>query len=553
MARHGQASETTRPVDSDGPWEMYYASAIGADHVRAQMPNQDGVLTSRLERADRPSLPVFAVADGHGHIRHFRSDRGSRFAVNAACSVAGQWAAGLPAAEAPSAAAASQLVSDIVARWRELVAEDLANNPITDYERVAIVANDPPEIPYGSTLLIGVLTPQVAVLGQVGDGEIVLILPDGRELTPVPTDSRLDGTSTTSLCQPDAVSSFRVALVNLGKTPVFGVFASTDGYSNAQAEDNWRQTLAADLVRLASANGTSWIGDELPGWAATCASSDGSGDDTTVAIVLNTSVALAPPARRERQAPFAGPGRTLAYETVPGDAPPGRPGQSAAEAETADQRRPAHEQRRPAGEPPTRPMQPAAPRADAAASRPGASPPTAPAQPPYRPDRLPWEPQGGQGPPAPGGQGPPGPVSWSAPPAGTGISAFVLQPRVWLSGALVLGLAVALVLVFGFHNSPAKSPLPQTGATTLPPSHPSRSGSPVATPTTRNSASSLPVPTPSIPSGLIPGVSQPMATYSGCLVPLPICLPLPPGVTVSPGLLNTNSDSNNAGAGRKND
>src|ERR1700761_20263 len=149
MARPGRDSETTRPAESDGPWGIYYATAIGADHVRAQMPNQDGVLTPRLDLPGRASLPVFAVADGHGHIRHFRSDRGSRFAVNAACSVAGEWAAALPATQTPSAAAASQLVSDIVARWRELVAEDLANHPITDFERVAIVPNDPPEIPYG--------------------------------------------------------------------------------------------------------------------------------------------------------------------------------------------------------------------------------------------------------------------------------------------------------------------------------------------------------------------------------------------------------------------
>src|SRR5580692_6278943 len=161
MARRSREGEATTANKYDDPWEVFFTSAIGADHVRARMPNQDDVLTNRLQRHGRSSLPVFAVADGHGHIRHFRSDRGSRFAVTAACSVARQWAAGLAEKENPTAAAASQLVSDIVARWRQLVAEDLANNPITDFERVAVVPGDPPEIPYGSTLLIGVLTPQV--------------------------------------------------------------------------------------------------------------------------------------------------------------------------------------------------------------------------------------------------------------------------------------------------------------------------------------------------------------------------------------------------------
>src|SRR5580658_7495732 len=273
-------------------WEVYVASAIGADHVRAGSLNQDAVKAEPVELPDSTRLPVFAVADGHGHVRHFRSDRGSRLAVAAATAVAGAWAADLyaaghPSAGHPSAAAASRLVSDIVASWRELVAADLAKDPITPAQAAALVPGDPAEIPYGSTLLLGVLTPDVAVLAQIGDGEIVVVRPDGQELTPVPSDSRLDGTKTTSLCQPDAVSAFRVALVNLARTPVFAILAATDGYGNAQAEENWRHTLAADLVRLGAVHGTGWIGAQLAGWASICASSDGSGDDSTVALALN--------------------------------------------------------------------------------------------------------------------------------------------------------------------------------------------------------------------------------------------------------------------------
>jgi hypothetical protein len=496
MAPHGQ----------DDPWEIYSASAIGADHVRARMPNQDSVLTNRVREPGGPSLPVFAVADGHGHIRHFRSDRGSLFAVNATISVVREWTAALPNAAAPTAADASRLVSGIVARWRELVAEDLADNPITDFEAVALVPNDPPEIPYGSTLLIGVLTPQVALLGQVGDGEIFLILPDGRELSPVPSDSRLTGTQTTSLCQPDAVSSFRVALVNLTKTPVFGVFASTDGYGNAQAEENWRQTFAADLVRLGRAHDIGWIGGELPSWAATCASSDGSGDDTTAAMLLNTQVALAPPSAQPLPPP-AGPGRTLAYDTIPGDDQTRRLDHAA----TAEQRRPAVAQG------------PGSVGVDAGAGA-GGSRPTVPAF--QRPPPS-WEPGRAQPPRAAAG-------------------ALVLQPKFWLPGALVLGLAVALVLVFAFHSPGAKSPIPQTGATTLPPSHPGKSGRPTATPTTRNSGTSTPTPTPSplVNPARRRDVSEPMARHAGFTVPLPIRFPVPvPPVSIPPGLFNPSSAS----------
>ncbi len=518
MAGHGLGSGTARAAGDADSWEIYSASAIGADHVRARMPNQDGVRTERLDRADGSSLPVFAVADGHGHIRHFRSDRGSRFAVTAACSVAGEWAAALPAGEAPAAAAASRLVSQIVVRWRELVAGDLASDPITAVEAVAVMPDDPPEIPYGSTLLIGVLTPQVAVLGQIGDGEIVLVLPDGRELSPVPTDSRLDGTATTSLCQPDAVSSFRVALVPLTRTPVFGVFASTDGYSNAQAEANWRQSLAADLVHLASTNGTAWIGRELPGWAATCASSDGSGDDTTVALMLNASVRLAPPAEQwpEPRSPFADGDATLAYETIPAAAGTPQDGRDTA---GATSRVPV------SAEPPTRPIR--------AAAGTGYSPGAAPANAPFAAGST--RPRRGRD-----GQGPRG-----QPPGAAGL---VMRPQVWLPALLVLGLAVVMVVIFSSHLGAGKSPIPRTGATTFPSSQHKRSASPSASPATRNSAIPAPTPTsaPAPPVNPATGreVGEPMANHGGFSLPLPpvsFPVPLPSGVTIPPRVLNAGS------------
>jgi len=301
MAGHDRDDDATLLIDRPASWETYLASAIGADHVRAGTPNQDAIAATKFEFPDEPGLLAFAVADGHGHARHFRSDRGSKLGVKAGVSTARSWAKQLPAGEPVTQAAASRLVTDVVATWRELVAADLARDPLSEAQLATLPPNDPAEIPYGATLLLGVLRPDVAVLAQIGDGEMLLVLPDGRHLAPIPTDSRLDGTATTSLCQPDAVSSFRVALVSLVKTPVFAIFAATDGYGNAQAEVDWREGVAADLVRMGSDYGLEWIGGQLSGWAALCASSSGSGDDSTVALALNSTVVLTPPAKRQRR------------------------------------------------------------------------------------------------------------------------------------------------------------------------------------------------------------------------------------------------------------
>ena len=286
---------------STSHWATYVASAIGADHQRAGAKNQDAATARRFEFRSAPGMVAFAVADGHGHMRHFRSGRGSKMAVTAAMASAKDWARTIPASTRIPSESATELVNDLVARWRDMVAADLAGDPIVGEQRTALVPGDPPEIPYGSTLLVGMLRTDVAVLAQIGDGEMIMVLPDGRYLTPIPTDSRLDGTQTTSLCQPDAESAFRIALINLVKTPVFAVLATTDGYSNAQADPHWHQALALDLVKLADQHGNDWIGDQLSHWVTLCASSDGSGDDTSAALALNSAVSVVVPAQPVRR------------------------------------------------------------------------------------------------------------------------------------------------------------------------------------------------------------------------------------------------------------
>ena len=337
MDRHDRDGDATLLINRPASWETYLASAIGADHVRAGMPNQDAIAATKFEIPGASGLLAFAVADGHGHARHFRSDRGSKLGVKAGVSAARSWAQDHPPGAPVSQDAARQLVIDVVTRWRELVAADLAQDPLSEAQLATVLPDDPAEIPYGATLLLGVLRPDVAVLAQIGDGEVLLVLPDGRHLAPIPTDSRLDGTQTTSLCQPDAVAAFRVALVNLARTPVFAVFAATDGYGNAQADVDWQEGVAADLVRMGSDYGLEWIGGQLSGWAALCASSDGSGDDSTVALALNSTAVLAPPARRQRRTAtdIGHDNRTLPNLRSPaGDDTLTWPGESSQEAET---------------------------------------------------------------------------------------------------------------------------------------------------------------------------------------------------------------------------
>jgi hypothetical protein len=277
--------------DRIATWHVITGSARGAAHKASGRPNQDAVA-----REDGPDGAVIvAIADGHGHARHFRSADGSALAVIVACRVASRMAArlaaGAPGAEA-AALAGQELTQAIVADWRSAVAAQLAVRPYTAKEQSLLdLAEDPPEVGYGSTLLVAMIAADWLVCAQIGDGDMLAVCPDGRSFQPVAADDRLDGLRTTSLCQADAVASFRTGTHDLRKMPLAALLLATDGYGNSQAEEPWQPGVGRDLAELAAEHDHHWFEQQVPGWAQRCASAEGSGDDTTIALLLRPKVA----------------------------------------------------------------------------------------------------------------------------------------------------------------------------------------------------------------------------------------------------------------------
>jgi Protein phosphatase 2C len=276
------------PHDAEDLWLALTASQRGAAHHATGLPNQDAVAARHVQ----PDVLVAAVADGHGHRRHFRSARGSRLAVALACEVAQELAARLDEFETAGqieSEALGKLVPAITGRWREAVREDVAADPFTAQEEAWRGGGDDALIAYGSTLLLAITGRRWLVLVQIGDGDIVCIQPDGQPLLPVPRDPSLDGQQTTSLCGPRAEDDFRTAAVDTSTTALLGVLLATDGYGNAQAADPWTDAVSADLAELINDRPPEWLADQLPLWASRCASVDGSADDTTIALLIAPS------------------------------------------------------------------------------------------------------------------------------------------------------------------------------------------------------------------------------------------------------------------------
>lgn len=198
----------------------------GSSHVRSNMPNQDAVGHAR-----EGDWTFLAVSDGHGSSRHYRSDRGSVFAVDTALTLLREVAAAHSVEELGRAL--PTLAQDLVMRWRERVEADIRLSPVRErpgFDSHAV---------YGATCVAAALGPGVALFLQIGDGDVLASGPGSEVDRAIPLDPALIGPGTYSLCQPDAVDRVHLRMFTAPhplSRPDF-VMAATDGLSKSYAED----------------------------------------------------------------------------------------------------------------------------------------------------------------------------------------------------------------------------------------------------------------------------------------------------------------------------
>jgi hypothetical protein len=264
---------TVEPVPP--AWTTLSAIRIGSVHLRDDRPLQDAVLTWRS--SDRA---VVAVADGHGHRTHFRSETGAALAVVSAVEELRRRLPDLAACADPDAAGAvaAEAGAALVASWRDKVGHHLAANP---YDSLDGVGPADLLLPYGSTVLATAAAGDFVVFVQLGDGESVVVHPDRTVRRPLPVDPDLEGPFTSSLCQADPLRSLRSAAVPAADVAL--AFLCTDGFANPQAEADWWQRTGDQLVEFGRTRGWAWVGDQLDGWLEEPARVGG--DDTTLAIL----------------------------------------------------------------------------------------------------------------------------------------------------------------------------------------------------------------------------------------------------------------------------
>ena len=255
-------------------WRIGGGSVRGPSHERTGKPNQDAILWQ--PSAGEGSRIVGAVADGHGAAPHFRSDVGSKLAVEAVTELIA-W--DLDDGEITDFD--HSITAEIVQAWRMRVDAHLAAAPF-----------DPPApasyTPYGATLLASARTKPRCWCFRSATATSCFGYADGALVRPLDADEGLVGEQTYSLCMPDATERFRLSCFRSGDgrpLPSF-IMLSTDGVSKSFRDDGAFEEAIASLRDLATENWDRTLA-ALPGWLSDV-TSRGSGDDATLCLAVRT-------------------------------------------------------------------------------------------------------------------------------------------------------------------------------------------------------------------------------------------------------------------------
>jgi serine/threonine protein phosphatase PrpC len=205
-------------------YRSFACFTIGANHVKNGLPCQDHA--GSYDRYDEEKLSIAAVADGHGSSRYFRSDIGSKFAVEHAIRNIKEFVSVNSFSKEnvcsnDTLEKLRRLAGSIIGSWMETVESDEKAHPFKEDERVQELEEKykdrylgDPELryihqAYGATLIAVAMTESYWFGIHVGDGKCQVLFEDGSWAQPIPWDNKCFLNKTTSLCDENVLLNFR--------------------------------------------------------------------------------------------------------------------------------------------------------------------------------------------------------------------------------------------------------------------------------------------------------------------------------------------------------
>jgi serine/threonine protein phosphatase PrpC len=251
---------------------VFGCSRRGASHVRKGKPCQDSYALWSGSAQESSSL-IAAVADGHGDHLHDLSQIGASLATRAAVQE-------LLSSREDDEEFSRSFPRQITDRWRGCVEQDAETRPgalVPGMDQDGIIRR------YGTTLLVARVSPRFLYLGQIGDGDIILLGADARLSYPLAAEQELIGLSTYSLASRNAESLWKTAVLPRGEGGL--LLLASDGLSDSFGGSDHPefQRFVRSLRERIDEYGIGKVAGSLPHWL-TQFSERGSGDDITLVL-----------------------------------------------------------------------------------------------------------------------------------------------------------------------------------------------------------------------------------------------------------------------------
>ena len=230
-------------------------SVKGASHEKRNIVCQDASAYKIGE-----GYAVAVVADGHGSKKHFRSDVGSKCAVDAAVETIGLFFQDPDEFDRNFDRDPDRLIKRIekyvLILWNEKIRKHLEENPVTLDEKHLFEHNVFIEIPhasyYGTTLVCAVACRGYTFGFQIGDGSLVAVFEDGETSMIMDYEEANPANITSSMCNEMAVTMFDQFYVRNKKLLCFCV--STDGLYTSFGSDqdflDYHTIIASQLTNM---------------------------------------------------------------------------------------------------------------------------------------------------------------------------------------------------------------------------------------------------------------------------------------------------------------
>lgn len=276
-------------------WKTFSKSVIGFSHLKKNTVMQD-----YSAHFDNGKFRIIAVSDGHGSSNCFRSDRGSKLAVQACLEGLLELAKHYNTFEEMRYPMPEEILRQfcigILTKWNQLISEDLQANPV-DLKELEMCdpkwsehykKSESLNHIYGSTLICALMIEDIVLVLHQGDGRCIIFNQFADFYQPVPWDDRCYSNITTSLCDDDVINSIRIYQKKIkSESEIIALFVASDGiedsyHSEASMYNFYRRLLFKLMDNESDSEFQVYFDEELK-----TISEHGSGDDMSVAGMVD--------------------------------------------------------------------------------------------------------------------------------------------------------------------------------------------------------------------------------------------------------------------------